>query len=109
MDTTRLREAYVGLLDAAAQVAQRSVDPVSPPDGGWDADRIRRQGEALCVLDTARHNCSPCCPPALSNGLLSRAQRGPGSVEPGSLRARFASDQTVPSLRAFKPAASAAR
>jgi len=40
MDTTRLREAYVGLLDAAAQVARRSADTITPPDGGWDADRI---------------------------------------------------------------------
>ncbi len=40
MDTTRLREAYVELLDAATQVARRSADIVSPTDGGWDADRI---------------------------------------------------------------------
>jgi len=40
MDTTRLRDAYAGLLDAAAHVAGRSGDIVTPPDGGWDADRI---------------------------------------------------------------------
>ncbi len=107
MDTTRLRDAYTGLLDAAAQIAARAGDTVRPADGGWDADqilahialvdaatlattatvasgaaatydnrlshdawttdrvrtrargnaglqdRIRRQGEALCVLGTA--------------------------------------------------------
>lgn len=40
MDTTRLRDAYATLLDAAAHVAGRSGDIVTPPDGGWDADRI---------------------------------------------------------------------
>ncbi len=40
MDTTRLRDAYAGLLDAAAHVAGQSGDIVTPPDGGWDADRI---------------------------------------------------------------------
>ncbi len=40
MDTTRLRDAYAGLLAAAAHVARRSGDTVTPPNGGWDADRI---------------------------------------------------------------------
>jgi len=40
MDTTLLQDAYAGLLDAAAHVAERSGDIVTPPDGGWDADRI---------------------------------------------------------------------
>ncbi len=40
MDTTRLQAAYTELLDAAAHVAGRSGDIVTPPDGGWDADRI---------------------------------------------------------------------
>ncbi len=40
MDTTRLRDAYATLLDAAAHVAQRADDTPTPPDGGWDADRI---------------------------------------------------------------------
>ncbi len=40
MDTTRLRDAYAGLLDAAAHVARRSGGNVTPPAGGWDADRI---------------------------------------------------------------------
>ena len=105
MDTTRLRDAYAGLLAAAAHVARRSGDTVTPPAGDADRilahialvdaatlataatiasgaaatydnrlsheawttsrvlirvggnaglqDRIRRQGEALCVLGTA--------------------------------------------------------
>ncbi|MCY7401631.1 MAG: hypothetical protein LH477_11900 [Nocardioides sp.] len=40
MDTTRLRDGYTTLLDAAAHVAQRADDTPTPPDGGWDADRI---------------------------------------------------------------------
>ena len=105
MDTTRLRDAYATLLVAAAHVARRSGDTVTPPAGDADRilahialvdaatlataatiasgaaatydnrlsheawttrrvraraggnaglqDRIRRQGEALCVLGTA--------------------------------------------------------
>ncbi len=40
MDTTRLRDAYATLLDAAAHVAGRADDTPTPPEGGWDADRI---------------------------------------------------------------------
>jgi len=40
MDTTRSPDAYARLLDAAAHVAGRSGDTVTPPNGGWDADRI---------------------------------------------------------------------
>ncbi len=40
MDTTRLKDAYATLLDAAAHVAQWPGDTPTPPDGGWDADRV---------------------------------------------------------------------
>lgn len=39
MDTSRLRNAYHILLDAAATVAQADPDP-TPPAGEWNADQI---------------------------------------------------------------------
>jgi hypothetical protein len=39
MDTTRLRDAYRTLLDAAATVAQAVPAPI-PPAGEWNADQI---------------------------------------------------------------------
>jgi len=39
LTTSRLRDAYAGLLDAAATVAQAPT-PREPTDGGWNADQI---------------------------------------------------------------------
>ena len=50
MDTTRLGHAYAALLDAAAHVAQRPDDTVTPTDGGWDADQILAH---LALVDAA--------------------------------------------------------
>ncbi|MGW7379079.1 hypothetical protein [Streptomyces sp. NPDC054794] len=40
MDTTKLRDAYGALLDAAATVADSGDTPPVPPAGEWNADQI---------------------------------------------------------------------